>query len=608
MVTDPRVLPPFGPGSRPSFAEQELVHSLDWLISLRWLAGLAVLFATPLALAVFRTGLPAGTLTATGLAVLAYNALFWWTHRVLRASDPNAVGRFEGFARLQIVCDWVAMAVLISLTGGAESPAMMFFLFHITIASLLLPHHLGFLFVTLAPVLVIGVAALEYLGVLPHASLVQPTRYRDLRFVVASLGFFTVACYVMAYCCLSIARRLRRRESELGGLYVGVRDITSTLEITAVLDRIVEAVPRVLGCRAAAIRLLDPVRSQVEFAASCGLSESYRDEVPAEYARSTLDLDTLRDGLVLVLDVGTDPRVWHPDRVRDEGIATMLSVAIVGRTGPIGVLRAYGGPGHRFSGDDVAYLQAVATHGAVAIENAKAYRMLSDLDRDKSRFLRMTTHELRSPVRVTESLLMTLANEAAGPLVGDQRELVLRAQRRLGSLHALIDDLLDLAAGKADMVALKQRRVDARDTVREVVERFLALAESKRIALTLDLPDEPAPVWCDPGDLERIVVNLVSNAVKYTPRGGVAVHVAREGDRVRLEVADSGIGIPPAAMPHLFEEFYRAENAKAVEDAGTGLGLSIVKQLVERLGGQISVSSLEGSGTTFNVDLPRDVH
>jgi signal transduction histidine kinase len=372
-----------------------------------------------------------------------------------------------------------------------------------------------------------------------------------------------------------------------------------------VLDRIVEAAARVLNCRAAAIRLIDPAGAQVEFAASFGLSEAYRDEVPAEFARSKLDQDTLRDGVVHVLDVEKDARVWQAERVRDEGIASMLSAAIHGRTGAMGVLRAYGAPGHRFSDEDVAYLRTVAAQGAVAIEHAKAYRLLADLDRDKSRFLRMTTHELRSPVRVTESLLMTLAEGYAGALGDEQGELVKRAQRRLASLHALIDDLLDLAAGKAMMVTPQRRVLDSRGMVAEVVERFQAVAAEKHIALALESADEPLEVFCDPADLERIAVNLVSNAVKYTPRGHVTVTLSGEAEHVRLIVADTGIGIPRDALPHLFSEFYRAPNAKAVEESGTGLGLSIVKLLVDRAGGRITVASREGEGSTFSLEMAR---
>jgi len=595
---------PAAQGRRRSLVEQELINSLGWLISLRWLAGAGVLVATAVATLALRVPLPAARLYLVGGCILAYNGVCWWVLRRLLRSRPEATPAFETLARAQIALDWLAMTVLIASSGGAESPAIIFFLIHITIASLLLPHRRGFLYVTLAPALVGLVALLEYAGALEHVAIVQPARYREPLYVSSVLLFFAAACYVMAYSCMTIARRLRRREHELGGLYDGVRDVTSTLEITAVLDRIVEAAARVLTCKAAAIRLIDQSRSLVEFAASWGLSETYRDEVPGEYAKSVLDQDTLRDGVVHVTDVENDPRIWHPELVRDERIASMLSVAIKGRTGPMGVLRAYGSPGHEFGAEDIAYLQAVAAHGAVAIENAKAYRLLADLDRDKSKFLRITTHELRSPVRVTESLLMTLGDGFVGTLTPEQTEVLQRAQRRLASLHELIDDLLDLAAGKADMAQVQPRRVDLRAVVSEVVERLRPVAEGKGLALDLEQPGEPLEVFCDPADLDRIVVNLVGNAVKYTARGHVRVSLAMAGGRVRLEVADTGIGIPREALPSLFNEFYRAPNAKAAGETGTGLGLAIVKLLVGRYGGEIGVASEAGTGTTMTVTLP----
>ncbi|HSP89548.1 MAG TPA: GAF domain-containing sensor histidine kinase [Vicinamibacterales bacterium] len=589
---------------RRSLVEQELINSLGWLISLRWLAGAGVLVATAVATLALRVPLPPARLYLVGGGILLYNAGFWLVLRWLLRVRPEAMREFETLARAQIVLDWLAMTVLIASSGGAESPAIIFFLIHITIASLLLPHRRGFLYVTLAPALVGLVALLEYAGALEHVAIVQPARYREPLYVSSVLLFFAAACYVMAYSCMTIARRLRRREHELGGLYDGVRDVTSTLEITTVLDRIVEAAARVLTCKAAAIRLIDQSRSLVEFAASWGLSDTYRDEVPGEYAKSVLDQDTLRDGVVHVTDIENDPRIWHPELVRDERIASMLSVAIKGRTGPMGVLRAYGSPGHEFGAEDIAYLQAVAAHGAVAIENAKAYRLLADLDRDKSRFLRITTHELRSPVRVTESLLMTLGDGFVGTLAPEQTEVLQRAQRRLASLHELIDDLLDLAAGKADMAQVQPKTVDLRDVAAEVTERLRTVAEGKGLTLLYDRPGEPIEVFCDPADLDRIVVNLVGNAVKYTASGHVRVSLAMAGGRVRLEVADTGIGIPREALPSLFNEFYRAPNAKAAGESGTGLGLAIVKLLVARYGGEIGVASEEGTGTTMTVTLP----
>jgi signal transduction histidine kinase len=146
--------------------------------------------------------------------------------------------------------------------------------------------------------------------------------------------------------------------------------------------------------------------------------------------------------------------------------------------------------------------------------------------------------------------------------------------------------------------------VDLRAVAAEAVDRLRPVAAGKGLSLEYEQPGDPLTVFCDPADLDRIVGNLVGNAVKYTARGHVRVSLARAEGRVRLEVADTGIGIPREALPSLFNEFYRASNAKAAGESGTGLGLAIVRLLVTRYGGEISVASQEGEGTTMTVTLP----
>jgi hypothetical protein len=195
-----------------------LVSSLSWLINLRWLAAVGVLLGTWIACNVLSLNLPELPLCLLGLGVLAYNALFWWGLRWLNARPATSTAAYQWFARAQIGVDWMAMALLAYLTGGIESPTLVFFLFHIMIASLLLPHDRGFLYVTLAPILVGGIALLEYLGVLPHVDLFEPTRYDNPAYIAAVFVFFAAAAYTMAYLSMTISRRLRRREDELAAL------------------------------------------------------------------------------------------------------------------------------------------------------------------------------------------------------------------------------------------------------------------------------------------------------------------------------------------------------------------------------------------------------
>ena len=129
--------------------------------------------------------------------------------------------------------------------------------------------------------------------------------------------FFGAACYVLAYFCMAIARRLRRRENEVAGLYDSLRELTATLDLQTVLNQFVESATRVLGCKGAAIRLLNPARSEVEFAASYGLSDDYMDKVPVEYRRARLDQDTLAGDALFVNDAPADPRIWQPERAEE---------------------------------------------------------------------------------------------------------------------------------------------------------------------------------------------------------------------------------------------------------------------------------------------------
>lgn len=589
---------------RLTLAEQELVNSLGWLVAMRWLAGAGVIVAALVAGRIFRLPVPEAGLCLVGGFILAYNiGLRWALGRLVQAPRETSAP-YARFGRAQMGLDWLSMTLLTAFSGGVESPVLPFFLFHISIAALLLPHRHTYLFVALAPLLVTLVAVCEFFGVLPHVALFGVPRYDNILYAFTVLFFFTTACFVLAYFCVAIAVRLRRREMEIGGLYESVSETTATLDLQTVLNRLVESTARVLGCKGAAIRLLDLQRRQVAFVATYGLSEDYVEKVPQDFGKARLDQATLAGEPIFVTDAPEDPRIWNQTRVREEGIEAMLSVPLAGKGGPLGVLRAYGGEGHRFSDEDAAFLELVAGHGAVAIENAQAYRMLEEMDREKSRFVRIATHELRSPISVTESLLTAMVGGYLGDLSPEHAAVIQRALKRVQALQALVNDLLDLASGKVEAKASDRRRVAVNAIVDEVCDRLQATAKGKGITLTFSGPASDVEVTADPADLDRLVNNLVGNAVKYTRWGSVRVTLAREEDRLVLVVADTGIGIPEESLPRLFQEFHRAKNAKALEEAGTGLGLAIVKDLVDRYGGTIAVDSRVNEGTKFTVSFP----
>jgi len=220
-------------------------------------------------------------------------------------------------------------------------------------------------------------------------------------------------------------------------------------------------------------------------------------------------------------------------------------------------------------------------------------------------FVRIVTHELRSPVQVVISLLKVLDKKYVGELNEKQADLLARAQRRLAFLQTLISDLLDLAAGKSDvLLADRRQQVSLNDVIQTFVARFEAPAQAKGLTLRATYPEQALHVLANPADLDRMIGNLLSNAIKYTSAGEVRILLEKAGNAARIVVSDTGIGIPEDAIPHLFEEFFRAENARALPESGTGLGLTIIKDLVERYNGHLSVESVEGKGTSFNVMLP----
>lgn len=592
-------------GDNVTLAEMELVHSLSWLVDLRWLASVAVLLGTALAVHLLQLPVRATFLYLLGIWLLATNVVYGWVLRRLEGQAAVPINTYQWFARIQIGFDWLATTVLVHLTGGIESPIILFFLFHIIISSLLLPHDRGFLYVGLAPVLVGGVALAEYQGLAPHVSLYGTALHTNALYILGRLFFFTGACYVTAYVSMTISRRLRRREDQLAALYRSLRVTTTTLELAHVLDRLAEATTGALRCKAASIRLLDRSGSYLELAGSFGLSEAYRSREATEVTRSRIDQEVLQGKPLHIADVLRDERISQPEQMVQQGIRTLLIAPLMGKTGPIGVLRAYGGTAHRFSEDETEFLTAIAAQGAVAIENAQAFHLLEELDSTKSHFVRMVTHELRSPVSVSLSLLTLLERGYAGELTPQQADFVTRARRRIGSLQSLIDDLLDLAAGKVEALVTDTRsRVSLASVMERVRARHEPPAVEKGIELVLEEPEDDLTVWGDPEELDRLVDNLVSNAVKYTSQGRVRLALERAGDWARMTVQDTGLGIPQEAFPHLFQEFYRAPNAREVEEAGTGLGLAIVKDLVTRYGGEISVESTLGQGTTVTVLLP----
>jgi signal transduction histidine kinase/DNA-binding response OmpR family regulator len=226
---------------------------------------------------------------------------------------------------------------------------------------------------------------------------------------------------------------------------------------------------------------------------------------------------------------------------------------------------------------------------------------LKDLDRIKSEFVTTVSHDLRSPL--TAILGYVELVERAGELNERQKDFIERVQMSVGQITMLVTDLLDLGRIEAGLDTTKET-TPITVLAKYAVEGLRGTAEKEGVDLIASLPEELPMVTGDPIRLRQMIGNLIENALKYTPAGGrVYVDVSSEDDQVILRVRDTGLGIPPADQPYLFDKFFRASNIPE-DTPGTGLGLSIVKSIVDSHNGRIWVNSRQGEGTTFTIVLP----
>lgn len=233
---------------------------------------------------------------------------------------------------------------------------------------------------------------------------------------------------------------------------------------------------------------------------------------------------------------------------------------------------------------------------------------LKELDRLKNGFISTVSHELRTPLASIMGYAEFLEDEVAGPLNDEQRafvrQLLLGAQR----LQVLVDDLLDVARIDSGSFRIYPREADLAEKVREIVNSLQPQAKEASLLLEAELPAEPLIMAFDPDRIGQVLLNLLGNAVKFTPRGGsIQVRVMPREAEVRIEVEDSGIGIAEANVPKLFQKFFQIDPSTTREKGGAGLGLSIAKALIEAHGGTIGVDSYLGCGSTFWFQLPREL-
>ncbi|HUX77974.1 MAG TPA: ATP-binding protein [Anaerolineae bacterium] len=255
--------------------------------------------------------------------------------------------------------------------------------------------------------------------------------------------------------------------------------------------------------------------------------------------------------------------------------------------------------------ESVQFAGRLADHAAVAIENARLYGQVREANQAKSEFISCVSHELRTPMTSIRGYAEMLEKGMVGSLSSQQTEFTRTIRRNAERMQVLVSDLQDVSRIETGQLRLEMGSAAVTDALDSALQATQAQIQARSQHLKVDMPDDLPPVHADRARLAQILINLLSNAYKYTPKGGhIGVRAQVQGTYVQCAVSDTGIGMSPQDQQCLFTKFFRSEDPAVRETTGTGLGLCIVKSLVELQGGEIEVESDLGKGTTVTFTIP----
>jgi PAS domain S-box-containing protein len=402
-------------------------------------------------------------------------------------------------------------------------------------------------------------------------------------------------------------RELAEQLSDMTYLHELSRRLWATLELEPLLKEILVAATAIEGSEMGLVRLYDPEQGELQVVASVGMTEAFLERFSrVKVGVAACGMAVARGGPVIIEDVEVDPS-YAPFResARLGGFRGDYSTPLISRSGELlGTIALFFREPHRPSERQVRLIELYARQAADFIENARLYRTLSEADRRKDEALAVLAHELRNPLGVILTAAYALRPGEDDPRDQERaREMVIRHARRM---TRLVDDLFDASRITRGEIELRTEAVELSRIVTCAVEAARPLIDERRHELTIALPPKPVRMVADPGRLEQVLVNLLTNAARYTEPGGrIALEAGREGDQVVMRVRDSGIGIAPDMIPRVFDPFVQAHRAPDPSQAGLGLGLALVRALVERHCGTVAVTSAgPGRGSEFVVRLP----
>lgn len=402
---------------------------------------------------------------------------------------------------------------------------------------------------------------------------------------------------------------------------LALRELASGLGGTIALDEVFASVERLSGVLDrdlpfSLIYLFDEGAGMARLVGRTGFTGAHPaapDSLPLTGDGPWPVADVRTRGEAVLVDDPAVPVADLPTGAWDTPPRQVVAVPIAqqGQDRPAGVLIAGINPYRPYTTDYAGFIELVAGQIASAVANAKAYEeerrraeALAAIDRAKTAFFSNVSHEFRTPLTLMLSPIEEVLSRPVEVIGERERALLEVAHRNSLRLLRLVNALLDFSRVEAGRIQACFEPLDLCDFTAELASNFRSACERAGLVLTVDCHSLDEPAWVDRDLWEKIVLNLVSNAFKYTLEGGIQVELKGENRHAVLTVRDSGVGIPEAELPRVFERFHRIEGQHGRTHEGTGIGLALVNELAKLHGGAIAVESVEGKGSAFTVTLP----
>jgi signal transduction histidine kinase len=415
-------------------------------------------------------------------------------------------------------------------------------------------------------------------------------------------------------------RELTQSVEELRGLGDVTQAVNSTLDLQTVLDTIVARAAQLSGTEAGAIYVLDETSKEFQLSATFGMSGDMIAAVRNLHAEISAAVGLLTE--THEPDQAADLRDLPASPVNDiilqAGYRARLLVPLLRSGKVVGALVVRRKASGEFSPNTVDLLKTFAAQSVLAIQNARLFAEIEDKSRqlqlaseNKSQFVSSMSHELRTPLNAIIGLTEMMVKNTARFGTEKAMEPLQRVNRAGTHLLGLINQVLDLSKIEAGKLELNPQKVQLAPLIDEVVGTAQQLAQQNNNRLLIEVQENLGTLTVDPLRLRQILLNLLSNACKFTKEGEVKLQARRMADGrdvIELSVSDTGIGMTPEHQAKLFEEFTQADASTAQRFGGTGLGLAIARKLARMMGGDVTVASEPGKGSAFTVRLPGGAH